>query len=358
MRNAIVWLLAVVVAVFGLVAPADAGHPGTEVFVASVGHGSGSGGTQWRTTLWIHNPNPTPANCQIQLLLRDQANPSPPTFSVSIDPNGTIKYDDATWLLFGVEGYGALRVVASKEVLVNSRIYNQPGGSISDTQGQFFSAVPAGFAIGAGEMTRVLGVNQSTDNDFRYNVGMVETTGNPTSIRVWLYDHDGPLLGYRDYSLAEFEAIQVNVDQLGGGSTPTENGWLNVEVTGGTGKVIVFGSSIANGSNDPSTFEMSLSGSAAVTGAPIAYGHIRSNGTVGAATPNVSCTWDSGLDRYLLTIHGVDYFYSSYATLITPAGSDPCFARTGSVGGDLIVYVFDLSGNKVQQPFSFVVYKP
>ncbi len=236
-------------------APLLAGHPGTDVFVASVGHGSGVGGSQWRTTLWIHNPQSAGADCQLQLLLRGQSNPSPAVYDLTVPAGDTKKFDDATWALFGIEGYGALRVVCDREVVVNSRIYNQEGSDISNTQGQFFSGVPASFAIGAGESTTVLGVNQAEDDTFRYNFGMVETSGHDVTVDVTLKDGDGTVLDSRSYSLAPLEPIQVNVSDVG---SPTGNAYLVFEVTGGSGRVIVFGSGVANGSQDPSTFEMTF----------------------------------------------------------------------------------------------------
>ncbi len=246
------------VMVLGLAGSALAGFPGTDVFVASVGHGSGAGGSQWRTTLWIHNPGTQAANCQVKLLLRNQANPSPPTYNLTVQPGDTVKYEDAVWTLFGIQGYGALRVVSDRDVVVGSRIYNQPGSDISDTQGQYFGAVPASFAIGVGQSTDVLGVNQAPDGAFRFNYGFVEATGNTVTFQVTLLDGDGTVLGQRAYTLQPYEAMQVGLIDLGAGDEPTENGRLHVEVTGGSGRVIAFGSGVANASQDPSTFEMTF----------------------------------------------------------------------------------------------------
>ncbi len=252
----VVWITLVLLSVTA----AWAGFAGTDVFVASVGHGSGSGGSQWRTTLWIHNPGDAAADCQMQLLLRNQSNTSPARYNVTVQPGDTVRYDDATWTLFGIEGYGALRVVSNHDVVVNSRIYNQEGSDVSDTQGQFFSAVPATFAVGAGETTDVLGVDQASDEEFRFNFGMVETTGHSTRVDVTLYDGSGNSMGTKRYSLAPFEAVQLNLSNLGAGDTPVANGRLHFAVTGdSTGKVIAFGSGVANSSQDPSTFEMSMS---------------------------------------------------------------------------------------------------
>jgi len=235
-----------------------AGFADTEVYVASVGHGEGSGGSQWRTTLWIHNPGDVGASCAISLLLRGQSNPDPVTYYLTVAPGETVSIDDATWVLFGIEGYGALRVTADQAVVVNSRIYNQPGADISATQGQFFSAMPASFAIGPGESTDVLGVNQDEDGSFRYNWGLVEVAGEQVSVEASLVDPDGNVLGSRAYTLEPYEPMQIGIGDLGAGQQPTGNGRLHVEATSGSGRVIAFGSGIANQSQDPSTFEMTL----------------------------------------------------------------------------------------------------
>ncbi len=92
---------------------------------------------------------------------------------------------------------------------------------------------------------------------------------------------------------------------------------------------------------------------------PIAYAFINSDGSVSSGTSNVSCVWNSGLSRYEITISGESFFFSSYVTTITSVGSTtPIVASTGSISGKLTVYLFDLSGTKVQNSFQVAVYKP
>jgi hypothetical protein len=244
---------------------AQAGFPGTDVYIASAGQGAGSEGSMWRTTLWISNAGTASANCEIRLLLRNQANLSPDTYSLTVAAGDTVRYDDAVPTLFGIDTFGALQVVCTQEVVVGSRIFNQPGGDIADTQGQYFGGIPASFAIGDGELTEVIGVNQAADEAFRYNYGFVEVTGNQATAKVTLFSESGVELGSRFYTIRAREAKQVNLAHLGAGNQPTDNGRLHVEIIAGSGKLIVFGSGIANISQDPTTFEMSMTPPAATS---------------------------------------------------------------------------------------------
>jgi hypothetical protein len=244
----------------------QAGFPGTDVYIASAGQGAGSEGSMWRTTLWISNSGTAAADCEIRLLLRNQANPSPDTYNLSVAAGDTVRYDDAVPTLFGIDTFGALQVVCTQGVVVGSRIFNQPGGDIADTQGQYFSGIPASFAIGNGESTDVIGVNQAADEAFRYNYGFVEVTGSQVTIKVTLFSGTGVELGQRFYTIRGREAKQVNLANLGAGNQPTDNGRLHVEVVGGSGKLLVFGSGIANISQDPTTFEMAMTPPATSTG--------------------------------------------------------------------------------------------
>ncbi len=284
-------------AVLVLAQPLLAGFAGTDIYLPSVG--SAVGVAPWYTTVWVYNPNTSPATVTFYFLKR-QPNPSPSSYTDTIPPGDVRRYDDAVQFMFHESNFGALRIVSSQKVLVSSRIYAQAAGEgIRDSKGQYFGGIPASFAIGAGEKTRIVGVRQTSSDrsasDFRFNVGVVETTGNSCTVTLRLLDETGATVGSpRTWSLGPREQRQDNVWSLFGTSMP--NHQVEIEVTGGSGKVIAFGSSIANGSDDPSTVEMhfadsllaenSTGGSGTITGVTAGQG-LTGGGTSGNVTLNV-----------------------------------------------------------------------
>jgi hypothetical protein len=261
--RALVSVLNVILAVFQLVAVAPlatAGFAGTDVVLPSVGRGPGQAGSQWHASVWIHNPGNAAVDVQLSLYLRDQVNPSPDgVYNDTIPAGDTRCYTDAVSTLFGVEGFGALRVTATQPVVVNGRIFSvEAGGTAADSVGQLFAAVPVTFAIAAGESTSVVGVYQTApqaSSDYRYNFGLMEVGGGAATVRVTVFSGDGAELGSKDYQLGSFQPLQKGVSDVVPG-IDTQNARLEVEVLSGDGKVVAFGSGIANQGNDPSTFEM------------------------------------------------------------------------------------------------------
>lgn len=286
-----------VVVFFVCGALAWAGFSGTNVFLPSVGAKPGVAPAVWYTTVWVYNPNPTSANITVYLLER-QANPAPRTYTDTIPSGDTKRYDNAVQTMFGVQTFGALRITSNVKVVVGSRIYSQ-SGTLDDSVGQFFAGVPASFAIGQGESTDLLGVWQTqpgADSTFRYNFGFVETTGTGTcNVQVAVKDPTGATVGSKSYTVRQWEQVQKAFkDEFP--SISTQNARLTVAVTGGSGRVIAFGSQVAQGSQDPSTFEMAFrdsllaensSGGGTITGVTAGAG-LSGGGTSGNVTLSVA----------------------------------------------------------------------
>jgi hypothetical protein len=279
-----------------------AGFAGSDLFLPMVGRQAGVYPSNWYTAIWVHNPGGEAATARIYFLERGTANPSPPWVDVLVAPGDTEKIDNVVESLFARQAYGALRVTcATQKLLVTSRVYSRaPGGDDTESLGQDFAAVPASFAIGVGERTQILGVHQtvpSGESEFRFNFGFVETTGHTTNVRVSAYDGNGALQGSKEFQVREFSQRQVAFkDHFP--SVDTENSRLEVEVISGSGKVIAYGSAIANASQDPTTFEMAyVEPTSAASGSLTAGGVVFGGPTGDLAQDASKLFWDNASKR-------------------------------------------------------------
>ena len=278
-------------------APLLAGFAGTDVFLPMVGRQAGVGTSNWYTTVWIHNPGNAAATATVWLLERGTSNPAPPSIDILVAPGGTEKLENVVGDYFHREVFGAMRVTCSSQrLVVTSRVYSQAVGTAAkDSMGQDFAGVPASFAIGLGERAQILGVHQTipaADSEFRYNFGFVETTGNTATVRIRVLDANGAEQGWKDLQVLRFSQRQVAFkDHFP--ALSTENFRLEAEVVSGAGKVIAYGSAIANASQDPTTFEMEYparvlaeNAVAQITGVTAGSG-LTGGGTSGEVTLNV-----------------------------------------------------------------------
>jgi len=290
------FFVAAVVLCVAAATPVLAGFSGTDVFLPAVGSKPGVEPAVWYTTVWVHNPNSTPADITVYLLER-QANVAPLTYTDTIEAGGTVRYDDAVELMFGEQTFGALRITSNVRVVVSSRIYSQPGSAQEDSTGQFFAGIPASFAIGSGQSTEIVGgwqTEPAESSTFRFNYGFVEVTGTGTcQVQVTAKDSNRGLLGSKTYTVREWEQVQKGFkDEFP--SISNQNVRLTVEVLSGAGRIIAFGSSVANGSQDPSTLEMQYADSlllenssgGSITGITAGAG-LTGGGTTGSVTLDV-----------------------------------------------------------------------
>ena len=234
---------------------------GSELFLPAVGSGAGVPPSFWYTTVWVFNPNEDPVEVEFAFLRRGQSNaPGDITHTMGIAPGEVVQIDDAVATIFGIDGFGAIRAVAPQPILLTARIYSRETGQEErETSGQAFAAVPAQRSIGTGEECHLIGLTNLVDGDFRYNVGFVETTGRPMSIEISLFASGGSGWITRTIQLRPFEQMQMSVDRLFNNIIgESDNFRLRATGASGEGRVIVFGSRVANGSQDATTFEMSF----------------------------------------------------------------------------------------------------
>ncbi len=277
----------------GLAGVALAGFSGTDLFLPMAGRQAGVHPSNWYTKVWIYNPGLDPVTARLYLLQRNTANPAPPWVEVTVGAGETAAIDNAVEALFHVQVMGAMRVTSPARLVVTSRVYSKAEGlAEKDSVGQDFAGVPAAFAIGPGEKTQVLGVHQtvpSADSSVRFNYGFVETTGHSATVRITALDGNGDVQGSEELQVLAWSQRQVAFkDHFPGVST--ENARLELEVVAGSGKVIAYGSAIANGSQDPTTFDMSfadaLLAAGTITGVTAGQG-LAGGGVAGTVTLDV-----------------------------------------------------------------------
>jgi hypothetical protein len=252
-----------VVAVFAAVAcltaagQATAGFSGKDLIVPGVARTQGNFGSAWYTTLWVTNLGASMANVEIRFYKKDQANTSPLSRTDTLSPGQTKRYDNIVGDLFGQTGVlGALRVLSDRELMVSSRTFDLHGSDPAESRGHFFGGLPPSVAIGVNESTRLQGLTQAGSENFRYNFGIVETTGQNATVRVTLRDPAGTILGApKDYAMRAFEVKQVGINDVWN-AVATTNAVLDATVVSGSGKVILYGTQIPNGSSDSCGFEM------------------------------------------------------------------------------------------------------
>ena len=238
---------------------ASAGLPGTDVFIPASARAPGQLSAQFYSTLWITNlTSSAPANVQLRFFQRDTSNTAPISVSATIAPGETKKYENVVETLFGLhDASGAIRILSDQQILASSRTYNlPPGANLRDANGLFFTGIPQSLAIGSGESTQLQGISQGGSEDFRYNFGLVETAGAAATVRIVIRNPLGNIIGTKDYSVRPYEARQFPVTDVAP-EISTDNGRIDAVVIGGSGAVLVYGTGIANGSQDSIGFEMS-----------------------------------------------------------------------------------------------------
>lgn len=171
-----------------VVAAGDAPLDG-DLIVPVVAHAEGMNGSIWRSDLYIGNDGPS--RIQVQVALSQPS--GPPVFDPPfwIESGESLEIPDVLLSRFGLDsGIGALRVSSSSYgLLVRSRTYNSASGG---TYGQSVSPVEARNLFSSERPATLLGILRN--DDFRTNLGIVNTSDSAADFRVALVGSDGAVV--------------------------------------------------------------------------------------------------------------------------------------------------------------------
>ena len=181
----------------------DSDFQGSSLLVPAVARTAGTGGTFWSTALQVVNPGSAPAVVETTLL------PGPGTPGASqalpVPAGAAVILDDVVGEIVGVDGVGALRVVAPTSIAATTRTAT-PGETGS--YGQGIPAVGLDTVAADGEAVRLFGL--SVEPGFRTNLGLVNPSTDPVELLLRFYDGETNKLAEDERSLGPGRWLQLN----------------------------------------------------------------------------------------------------------------------------------------------------
>ncbi|HEX7155452.1 MAG TPA: hypothetical protein VF618_28560 [Thermoanaerobaculia bacterium] len=237
--------------------------PDNALIIPSVGHLDGAN-SRWQSDIRITN---TFEQGMRYLLTFTPAGAQPKSTTVEVAPGATIALDDIVRNWYGIGSLGdsanGLLEIRSAEAqnpnqpmsrvaVASSRTYNV---TKSGTLGQYIPAIPFSSFIGrvadGAALPQLLSLQQIAQSDaYRTNLGLVEASGQPASVLVNVFNGAGERVLQLPLELKGGEQRQLN-SFLAEHKIALTDGRIEVQVTGGNGRVTAYASVVDNKTNDP-----------------------------------------------------------------------------------------------------------
>ncbi|NOZ93643.1 MAG: hypothetical protein GXP47_02745, partial [Acidobacteria bacterium] len=239
------------------------------VYVPASAHVAGYGGTNWRTDVEIKACDGASAEVRLEALLRDRANPSPDSRTVSLGEGEATRLQDVLAATFGLSSAAALRVTTlSGCAFVTSRTYNDDAGG---TFGQYVPAIPESEAFGFGETAELIQLSQSANDNsgYRSAVGLVNLTGVGLNMDLEFFTSGAASLGSVNEILDPYEFVQLDRVFWRVTAQAVPDGYVLVTTGTPNGRFLAYASVVDNGSGD-AVFIPALRAPAAIGAAIVA----------------------------------------------------------------------------------------
>lgn len=177
----------------------------TTLFIPVAASNAGSGGTFFRTDVWIQNPHSFPLEVEVSHLPPPSSGQAPAAKVFLVQARSQRYLRDIVATEFGRSGGGALKLTATSGFVATSRTYNDPADPEVGTSGLSIAAQPA-----TETLAKAVIPGLSNSPKYRSNVGAFNPGPNPIEIRFSLYDENGLLIGERSQTFASLEWFQAN----------------------------------------------------------------------------------------------------------------------------------------------------
>jgi len=231
-------------------------------WVPAAAHAQGALGSQWRTDVGLLNTG----TMAVRVRLRLHGSVSG-TLDVTVPAGGQTVLADVVGQM-GVTGSGSLEVLSDEEIYVSSRTYNQSG---SGTFGQYLDGAAPTEALTSGQSAMLPHLAESSS--FRTNIGLLNTSSSPATVRVELLGAGGAVLGSYDRTIPAGQLLQDNQPFRNlAGQTNLARGSARVRLLTGTG-IIAYASVVDNLTQDPTTIPMKPATGQTATGWVAAAAH-------------------------------------------------------------------------------------
>jgi hypothetical protein len=217
-----------------------------ESWIPVVANGSGAGGSLWRSDVGLLNRSAITNRVKIRV----------ETPGVAVDrelelaPGEHLVMNDIVSEL-GLSGSGSLRIFSFEPLTVASRTYNV---STEGTFGQFLGGVTGPGGLANGDSAVLMHLRE--DEMARSNIGILNAGRREAQVQVVLYDGAGAEVGRANQTVDPRQIKQLNRPfETIGGRTDINPGYAVITVLNGE-EVVVYGSVVDAGTNDPTTIPM------------------------------------------------------------------------------------------------------
>jgi CubicO group peptidase (beta-lactamase class C family) len=226
-----------------------------ESWIPVVASGAGSGTSVWRSDVGLLNRSTLTNKVKVRIEMPGLAVDR----DLDIEPGHHVIVDNVVSDL-GLSGAGSLRIFSSEPLTVASRTYNT---SAAGTFGQFLGGVTGAGGLGNGDSAVLMHLRE--DDVARSNIGILNAGRRETRVRVTLFDGPGEEVDSFTRRVAPRNVVQVNRPFANqGGRTDIDAGYAVVTVLDGE-EVVVYGSVVDAGTNDPTTIPMKRGAGATVS---------------------------------------------------------------------------------------------